>query len=77
VIYFWAFMAGFLVDVFYTWWIRAIAVQAPLQSGVYSMLVTGTSLVGFTSVVDNHYAAAPYLLGMGLGSALAVKYGRN
>lgn len=72
-----AFFSGFLVDVFYTWWIKAIGRNAAVTAGICSMLIGACGLLGITAVIHEPWLAPMYLAGVGIGSAGAVWYGAN
>ncbi len=67
------FAAAFALDWMYCRWVRAIAGQRVLEAAGASMAIGACSLLGLTSIVGNHWLAAPYLLGLGAGTAWGMR----
>lgn len=72
-----AFAAGFLVDLFYVWWVASIGRSQPLMAGLSSMAVGLCGLAGLVQALDSHVAASCYLVGLGLGTATGVVLDRK
>jgi hypothetical protein len=71
-IYVIAFISGFALDILYCRWVLDVTKSRPLHAGLASMAIGGFGLLGLATAVENHWAAIPYILGLGLGTVTAV-----
>lgn len=69
-----ALAVGTLLDLAYTRWVQHTGQQRALHAAAYSMLIGVMSLTGIVLVVEQREFAVPYVLGLGLGSFLGVKW---
>jgi len=71
------FFAGFLLDILYTVWIRDVTEGRAWRAAAASMSIGWLGLLGFLSaVVDLRYGAF-YVMGLGAGTYVGVKYGNS
>jgi hypothetical protein len=69
-----AFIVGFLLDVVYTGYVKCVGLNQAWMAGVYSVAIGSMSLLGLTTVIEDHKLAIPYLLGLFLGSVCTIKW---
>jgi hypothetical protein len=67
------FVAGFLLDLIYTQWLLHASEGHRYRAAGASMAIGALSLLGVSSVVVDHWAAIPYLAGLGLGTFVGVR----
>lgn len=67
-----AFIAGAALDLLYCRWVLDVTQSRPIHAALASMAIGGFGLLGLAQAVSNHWAAIPYILGLGVGTLLAV-----
>jgi uncharacterized membrane protein YfcA len=67
------FIAVFLTDVLYVYFVRAIQDNQALQASFWSVVVTLTASITVINYTENHYALIPALLGAFFGTLLGMK----
>lgn len=67
-----AFAAGFLLDYWWTVYTRAVLDGRHTMAALSSMAIGGLSAAGLLSVVNDPWTLIPYILGLGLGTYVAV-----
>lgn len=70
------FLAGVLIDCFYAVYVRATVSRLPFRAAAASMLMAAPALFGYLAIVENHYLAGSYLAGLGVGTFVAVRWGK-
>lgn len=65
-------LAATWLDVFYTRWVLHVSLGQKWAAALCSMLIGLCGLVGLTAVVQDHWAAIPYLLGLGCGTLVGM-----
>lgn len=66
------FAAGVAIDLAYVAWMRGVSDRQPVRAALASMAIGACSLLGLTGVVADHWLAVPWLLGLGVGTAVGV-----
>ena len=67
-VHFLVFMSGFLVDLFYTVWVRSLGVGRPFTAAGASSAIGATSMVGVLGVTKDWQTLPAYVLGLYLGT---------
>ena len=71
------FIAVFLTDVLYIYFIKSIQDNKTLQAAFWSVIVTGTASITVISYTEDHYALIPALAGAFCGTLLGMKLRKN
>lgn len=72
--YFHAFAAGFLLDLAWAYYTRQVAAGNAAWAAVASIATGGLGAAGLLSVVRDGWALVPYVIGLGIGTYVAVKW---
>jgi uncharacterized membrane protein YfcA len=75
--YFITFVAVFLTDILYVYFVKAIQHDEPLQAGLWSVVVTFTASVAVINYTADHWALIPALLGAFAGTWIGMKYRKS
>jgi uncharacterized membrane protein YfcA len=67
------FIAVFLTDVLYIYFIKSIQDNRALQAAFWSVVVTGTASVTVISYTEDHWALVPALAGAFCGTLVGMK----
>ena len=67
-----AFASGFAVDVLAVLWTRSVVLRNARTAVVYSMLLGAAQVAGIGSAVRDWRLAPFFIVGYGLGSAVAI-----
>ena len=67
------FIAVFLTDVLYIYFIKSIQDSKAIQAAFWSVIVTGTASITVISYTENHWALIPALAGAFFGTLLGMK----
>lgn len=67
------FLAGAGIDLAWTRYIQSVQDRRRLSAANYSVTIAALSLLGVTTVVRDGWMALPYLLGLWLGTYVAVE----
>jgi uncharacterized membrane protein YfcA len=67
------FIAVFLTDVLYIYFVKAIQNDKTLQAAFWSVIVTLTASITVISYTEDHYALIPALLGAFFGTYIGMK----
>lgn len=70
------FAAGFVIDLLYVWYFKAVTAGHKLKAGTMSVLLAAPALFGFVEVSKDYTLAAPYLLGLFCGTIAALSMRR-
>jgi hypothetical protein len=62
------FCYGFLIDVMYVIWIKAVASGSALLAGTAAVGLTLPGLLGYMEILSNKKLMYPYLFGLFLGT---------
>jgi len=66
------FVLGFITDLLYTYWVRAVARRRRLLASLASAGLVLPSALSLVVIVDDLYALIPYALGLALGTWVAM-----
>jgi hypothetical protein len=67
------FLAVFVTDLLYVYFVKSIQQDQPINAGLWSMVVTLTASVAVINYTADHYALIPALLGAFSGTWLGMK----
>jgi uncharacterized membrane protein YfcA len=67
------FIAVFLTDVLYIYFIKSIQDNRALQAAFWSVVVTGTASITVISYTEDHWALVPALAGAFCGTLVGMK----
>jgi uncharacterized membrane protein YfcA len=67
------FIAVFLTDVLYIYFIKSIQDNKAIQAAFWSVIVTGTASITVISYTEDHWALIPALAGAFCGTLLGMK----
>lgn len=67
------FIAVFLTDVLYIYFVKAIQNDKSYQAAFWSVVVTFTASITVINYTEDHYALIPALLGAFFGTLLGMK----
>jgi len=67
------FIAVFLTDVLYIYFIKSIQDSKAIQAAFWSVIVTGTASITVISYTEDHWALIPALAGAFFGTLLGMK----
>jgi FtsH-binding integral membrane protein len=67
------FIAVFLTDVLYIYFIKSIQDNKVLQAAFWSVVVTGTASITVISYTEDHWALIPALAGAFCGTLVGMK----
>ena len=67
------FLAVFVTDLLYVYFVKSIQQNQPISAGVWSMVVTLTASIAVINYTEDHYALIPALLGAFAGTWLGMK----
>ena len=67
------FIAVFLTDVLYIYFIKSIQENKALQAAFWSVVVTGTASITVISYTEDHWALIPALAGAFCGTLVGMK----
>ena len=71
------FIAVFLTDVLYIYFIKSIQDNRALHAAFWSVVVTGTASITVISYTEDHWALIPALAGAFCGTLLGMKLRRK
>ena len=71
--YFVTFLAVFVTDLLYVYFVKSIQQDQPLSAGLWSMVVTLTASIAVINYTLDHYALIPALLGAFAGTWVGMK----
>jgi len=66
------FVLGFVLDVCYTLWVRAVASQQRWKASLASAMLVVPSALSFTVIVGDLWALLPYAAGLAAGTWVAM-----
>lgn len=75
-LYFLVFLAGMAIDFAYAVYVRACVARRAWRASIASVLMAAPALFGYLAIIENHYLAASYLGGLGVGTFIAVRWGK-
>ena len=67
------FLAVFVTDLLYVYFVKSIQQDQPISAGLWSMVVTLTASIAVINYTEDHYALIPALLGAFAGTWLGMK----
>lgn len=67
------FLAVFVTDLLYVYFVKSIQEDQPISAGLWSMVVTLTASIAVINYTEDHYALIPALLGAFAGTWLGMK----
>ena len=76
-IYLIIFFISITIDILYVKWFVNATTKKPIQSAIYSGILTLFSCLFTVFIIENIYNIIPMIFGHSLGSYLAVKYEKN
>lgn len=68
------FIFGLSVDLFYVIWMKAVNKDNAVAAVLASMLMALCSIFGFVSIVGHWYYSIPYLVGLGTGTYVGMRF---
>jgi len=66
------FFFGFLIDIMYVGWLKAVEADSLLLAGVASVGITLPGLLGILEIVDNKRMMIPYFMGLFFGTICGI-----
>jgi hypothetical protein len=66
------FMGGFLVDLFYVYWIAAVEKESPYRAGTFAVMIAACSTFSFLDIVNQRWLVVPYFAGIFAGTVMGV-----
>jgi hypothetical protein len=67
------FLAVFVTDLLYVYFVKSIQEDQPISAGLWSMVVTLTASIAVINYTEDHYALIPALLGAFAGTWRGMK----
>jgi uncharacterized membrane protein YfcA len=67
------FLAVFVTDLLYVYFVKSIQQDKPISAGLWSMVVTLTASIAVINYTEDHYALIPALLGAFVGTWVGMK----
>jgi hypothetical protein len=67
------FLAVFVTDLLYVYFVKSIQEDQPISAGLWSMVVTLTASIAVINYTEDHYALIPALIGAFAGTWLGMK----
>jgi uncharacterized membrane protein YfcA len=67
------FLAVFVTDLLYVYFVKSIQEDQPISAGLWSMVVTLTASVAVINYTEDHWALIPALLGAFAGTWAGMK----
>jgi hypothetical protein len=67
------FLAVFVTDLLYVYFVKSIQQNQPISAGLWSMVVTLTASIAVINYTEDHYALIPALIGAFAGTWLGMK----
>jgi hypothetical protein len=67
------FLAVFVTDLLYVYFVKSIQRDQPISAGLWSMVVTLTASIAVINYTEDHYALIPALLGAFAGTWFGMK----
>jgi uncharacterized membrane protein YfcA len=71
------FLAVFVTDLLYVYFVKSIQQDQPISAGLWSMVVTLTASVAVINYTEDHYALIPALIGAFAGTWVGMKIKRQ
>ena len=71
------FLAVFVTDLLYVYFVKSIQQDQPISAGLWSMVVTLTASIAVINYTEDHWALIPALLGAFAGTWLGMKIKRQ
>ena len=68
------FVAVFLTDILYVYFLKSIQNDQPLRASIWSVIVTFTASIAVINYTENHYTLIASLLGAFAGTYIGMKY---
>jgi len=68
------FCLGFIIDFMYVLWIQSVNKRQVFRAGLYSVGIAAPGIFGYLEIVDDTVMAAPYLLGLAVGTMVTLKF---
>lgn len=71
------FLAVFVTDLLYVYFVKSIQQNQPISAGMWSMVVTLTASIAVINYTEDHYALIPALIGAFAGTWLGMKINKT
>ena len=68
------FLAVFLTDILYVYFLKSVQNNKTLQASLWSVVVTFTASIAVINYTENHYTLIASLLGAFTGTYIGMKY---
>jgi len=66
------FLLGFCIDLFYVVYVNAVRDRHKIKAGAASVMLAAPALLGFMSILETKWLAAPYFTGLFFGTVFAM-----
>lgn len=67
------FFAGFVIDVFYAFYVRAVVARRAFKAAFASVAMVLPSILGLTAIVGDNMLSIPYLAGLFAGTLFVMR----